>query len=53
MQVKIIEQLDLQGNLIKEWESITLATKEVGGYIQGVLSNRQKSAGGFKWRYKK
>jgi hypothetical protein len=50
---KII-QYDLEGNLIKEFKSITSAAKEIGvskGNIQGVLLNKRKSAGGFIWKY--
>ena len=50
---KII-QYDLQGNLIKEFKSISLAAKEMGiskSNIQGVLLNKRKTAGGFIWKY--
>jgi len=50
---KII-QYDLEGNLIKEFNSITTAAKEMGvskGNIQGVLLNKRKTAAGFIWRY--
>ncbi len=48
-----ILQLDLDGNIIKEWESINLAkvTLKING-ISNVLSKKRKSAGGFKWKYK-
>jgi hypothetical protein len=50
-----ILQYDLDGNFIKEWNSITEASKFIKrstGSICGALKNRQKSTGGFVWRYK-
>jgi hypothetical protein len=48
-----IIQHDLQNNFIKEWSSVNDALKflNIKG-ISNVLSNRSKSAGGFKWKYK-
>lgn len=53
---RCIRQLDLQGNLIKEYQSMTQASKELGinlSTIANVCRNRggQLSAGGFKWEY--
>jgi hypothetical protein len=47
-----ILQYDLDGNFIKEWESISKATKAGFGYIIGVLNGKQKTAGGYKWKLK-
>ena len=48
-----IYQLDLENNIIKEFESITHAQKilNIKG-IGNVLTNRAKTCGGFKWEYK-
>lgn len=49
-----IAQYDLNGNLIKEHISITLASKEVNtskSNISGVLREKRKTAGGFIWKY--
>jgi hypothetical protein len=53
-QVKKINQLDKDGNFIKEWGSITEASKGTGAVMhciskcaKGVL----KTSGGFKWEY--
>lgn len=53
---KIILQYDLEGNFIKEWTSINEARdylkykSEMG--IIGTCKGRQKSSGGFIWKYK-
>jgi ribonucleotide monophosphatase NagD (HAD superfamily) len=53
---KPIYQYDLDGNLIKEWNSINEARdflkykSEMG--IIGTCKGRQKSSGGFIWKYK-
>ena len=49
-----IAQYDLNGILIKEHISITLASKEVNtskSNISGVLREKRKTAGGFIWKY--
>jgi len=54
-QGKSIIQYDLEGNFIKEWSSITEAGNNLGiclGNISCVLKNKQKSAKGFKFKYK-
>ena len=51
---KPILQYDLQGNFIKEWKSISEAKKWLGkGDIQGCVLNKQKTAGGYIWKFKK
>lgn len=53
---KPVNQYDLQGNFIKEWNSINEARdylnykSEMG--IIGTCKNRQKSSGGYIWEYK-
>jgi group I intron endonuclease len=48
-----ILQLDLKGNIIKEWESTSQAHKELNlTSILNCLKERTKTAGGFKWKYK-
>jgi hypothetical protein len=52
---KIILQLDMMGNPIKEWESLNSASKELKinvGNIGNACRGRCKSVGGFKWQYK-
>jgi len=52
---KPVVQLDLNGNFIKEWESILRASKKLNindSNIVMVLKNKRNKAGGFKWKYK-
>ena len=54
-QGKVIFQLSDDGNIIKEFESIAAASKEVGvstKSIRDAAKGVQKHAGGFKWQYK-
>jgi hypothetical protein len=47
-----IGQYNLDGELIKEYDSIIQAMKETNiKSIKGVLYNKQKTAGGFIWKY--
>jgi len=48
---KKVNQYDLEGNFIKEWESISEASKYVKGDINSFLKGKQKQAGGFIWKY--
>ena len=49
---KKIEQYDLKGNLIKIWDCIADAKKSIlKGDINNCLSGKQKTAGGFIWKY--
>jgi len=53
---KKIYQYGLSGKLLKEWECISLASKELNinrGGIENCLLNKTKSSGGFIWRYNK
>lgn len=54
-KIKPILQFDLEGNFIREWESLIEASKKLninhGNICEVVLVNR-KTAGGFIWRYK-
>jgi hypothetical protein len=53
-QMVPVIQLTLNGDYIKVWESSKTASNELGisqGAISNVAIGRQKSAGGFKWRY--
>ena len=50
-----VNQYDLQGNLIKQWESAKLAAMTLGKCVP-VISNaindpKQKTAYGFIWKY--
>lgn len=48
---KTILQYDINGNFIREWDTITQASKELN--IKGInenLKNRSKTAGGFIWK---
>jgi len=52
---KAILQYDLNGNFIKEWESITIAANETNilhTSISNNLKNLSKTAGKFIWKYK-
>jgi len=52
---KPILQYDLKGNFIKEWtnvEEIVLNFKTVRQNFSKCLNNKQRTAEGFKWKYK-
>ena len=52
---KSILQFDLEGNFIREWKSLSDASKKLNCKLAGisnVLTNRYKTSGGFIWRYK-
>ncbi len=52
---RAILQMDDDGNIIREFESVTLASKEVGvspKSIRDAAKGVQKHAGGFVWKYK-
>ena len=51
---KSILQYDLDGNFIREWESISNASKKLNLNPSNIVSNlkdRHNSCGGFKWSY--
>lgn len=51
--IKAVLQYDMEGNFIKEWESIVSAQKVYGYiHISDVCKGRRKTAGGYKWKYK-
>ena len=51
---KPIEQLDLDGNLIKEWCSIAEAKRELGlNHISRACNGKAITNGGYKWRFHK
>ena len=52
---KPIEQYDLNGNFIKEYESITIAANEIGANVSNicaVLNGRRNKCKEFKFKYK-
>lgn len=50
---KSICQFTLDGTFLKEWSSITEAKKYLGkGDIQGCVLGKQKTAGGYIWKFK-
>lgn len=52
---RAVIQMDDEGNVIKEFESVTSAAKEVGVDVKGIrsaASGIQKHSGGFRWKYK-
>ena len=54
-KARAVVQYDLDGNLIRIWACIAQATRECEIDKTGITScckGRQKTAGGFKWRYK-
>lgn len=52
VQKKRIIQLDMNGNYVREWESIKEAEQTLGVHsISRVLHGVKKSAGGFKWKF--
>ena len=54
--VKAVLQLDLEGNILKEFESLVAAAKAVGmcntGGISAACAGKQRTAGGYRWRFK-
>jgi hypothetical protein len=55
VQKKSIIQYDIQGNIIKEWESGKDAARELNINYKGInncLRNKSKSSAGFIWKYK-
>jgi len=48
---KIILQIDVNGNIIKEWDSVS-SVKSVYGHINAVLRGDRTTAGGYQWKYK-
>ena len=48
-----VSQYDLQLNHIQDWVSISEAQRHIGGDIQACCKGKQKTAGGFIWKYKK
>lgn len=60
LQKRIIEskstpilQYDLYGNFIKEWSTIAEPLKLKFGDVDAALRGRQKTAGGYIWKFKK
>ena len=52
---KPIEQYDLNGNFIKEYDSLTIAANEIGANVSNicaVLNGRRNKCKGFKYKYK-
>lgn len=52
---RAVIQMDDEGNVIKEFESVTIAAKEAGVDAKGIrsaASGIQKHSGGFRWKYK-
>lgn len=51
-----IVQYDLEGNKIKEWEGMKVASESLGigkTNISACCRGKAKTAGGYIWRYKK
>lgn len=52
---KIVNQYNLEGNFIKEWKSTIEIQNQLGfanSNISACCNNKQKTAYGFKWKYK-
>jgi len=49
---KEVLQFDLQGNLLNTWSSVKQASESVKGDIRACLIGKQKTAGGYLWKYK-
>ena len=57
VRCKVVQQLDLNGNLIAEFEGVRIAGKKTGIDHRSISqvaagSKIRKTAGGFKWKYK-
>ena len=50
-KMTIVYQYDLDGNFIKQWDSIEEAKKTYKGDISACCRGRQKTASKFKWSY--
>ena len=53
-KIRKVRQLDMSGNFIKEWESVTAAANSVNTSttkISGVCNGKRLSAKGYKWEY--
>ena len=52
--IKVIPilQYDLDGNFIREFESVTEAREKYSSRVQDCLSGKATQAGGFQWKYK-
>ena len=49
---KCVAQYNLDGTLIKKWEGVSVAEKELGiKHISSVCNGHRNKAGGFIWRY--
>jgi len=54
-RARVILQYDINGNFIKEFDTITNASKELCIFRQSIsdcLNNRTKTSGNFIWKYK-
>jgi group I intron endonuclease len=52
-KIKPIVQINLDGQIVKEWVSIKQAEVNLGIYnISRVCKGNQETAGGYKWKYK-
>lgn len=51
-KLKSIIQLDINSNILKEWTSASVATKELKLDVGSVLRGVQKTTGGFIFKYK-
>lgn len=49
---KAVIMCSMDGEEIKEYESVSLARKEHGSHVSDCLNGRRKSCGGYKWKYK-
>jgi hypothetical protein len=49
---KEVLQFDLQGNLINTWSNTKQASENIKGDIRACLTGKQRTAGGFVWKYK-
>lgn len=49
---KPVDQYDLQGTFIKSYNSISEAKKVIKGDINSCCKGKQKTAGGFVWKFK-
>lgn len=53
-QAKKVNQFDMDGKFIKQWDSLADASRDIGLNIASICrcaKGKQKSTGGFKWEY--
>lgn len=51
-RMKPILQLDINGNIVKEWDCQKSLQGKFGGSVSLCLTGKRKTSGGYQWKYK-